>query len=196
MEKVIILLFLFGLPVLANAQSVASINDKAISSKEFLWVYKKNNLGKNHASYQELSNYLNLYLNFKLKVLDARAQGLDKDTTYLAEISGYEKALKAQKKTAPKNAEFEFIMNEYREGVLMFNISEQKIWNKAAEDEETLKNIYNTRQQEFKGKSFDEVKGELTVIYQSQLENVWLDHLKNKYTIKINESELRKLAKH
>ncbi|RZK49674.1 MAG: hypothetical protein EOO99_04775 [Pedobacter sp.] len=196
MKKVILLLILFGVPIWVQAQVVATINDKSISSKEFLWVYKKNNLGKNQPSYEELSKYLDLYLNFKLKVLDAKNLGLDKDPSYQAEIEGYEKALKAQKKSAPRNSEFDFIMNEYREGVLMFNISEQKVWNKATEDEEALKVIYESRQKtEYLEKSFEEVRGEISMIYQSQLENAWLTHLKNKYTIKINESELRKLAK-
>ena len=55
------------------AQNVATVNGKSISSKEFMWVYKKNHAGVANASYQELNAYLNLYINFKLKVVDAKA---------------------------------------------------------------------------------------------------------------------------
>ncbi|MGF1922883.1 MAG: hypothetical protein ACQUHE_01795, partial [Bacteroidia bacterium] len=58
---------------LAFAQNVASVNGKSISSKEFMWVYKKNHGGVTNASYADLSAYLNLYINFKLKVIDARS---------------------------------------------------------------------------------------------------------------------------
>ncbi len=194
-KRISILLFLFGLPFWSNAQIVATINDKAISSKEFLWVYKKNNLGKNQASYQELANYLELYINFKLKVLDAQNLGLDKEPSYIDEIMLYEKALKAQRKAGPKQAEFDLIMREYREGVLMFNISEQKIWNKAMEDEIALRSIFDKNQSKFKDKSFEEVRGDLAILYQIQLEQEWLSQLKQKHLIQINEGELRKLAK-
>ena len=73
-----------------------------------MWVYKKNHAGITSASYEELSNYLALYINFKLKVVDAKAMNLDADTAYKKEISGYERTLKAQKKTDPKKIEYDF----------------------------------------------------------------------------------------
>ena len=179
----------------AFAQNVASVNGKSISSKEFMWVYKKNHGGLTNATYQELSNYLDLYINFKLKVIDAKAVNLDADTAYKKEINGYESALKKQKKTSPKNVDYDFIMNEYREGVLMFNISERKIWSKSQENESELHNLYTKNKSKYAGKSYEEARGDVIASYQDELETAWIKTLRNKYSVKINQDELRKLAK-
>ena len=68
-----------------------------------MWVYKKNHSGATTAPHKDLAAYLDLYINFKLKVIDAKSMGLDADTAYKAEINGYEHALKKQKKSLPKN---------------------------------------------------------------------------------------------
>ncbi|MBP8067151.1 MAG: hypothetical protein KAY27_01185 [Pedobacter sp.] len=195
MRKVCCIFILCGLNLLAYAQNVAIVNGKSISSKEFMWVYKKNHSGIANASYSDLAAYLDLYINFKLKVIDARSMGLDTDTAYKAEINGYENALKAQKKTSPKNSEYAYIMNEYREGVLMFNISERKIWSKAWDNETKLREFYSTNTSNYANKNFDEVRGQVIADYQQNLENEWIKLLRTKYTVKINEEELRKLAK-
>jgi hypothetical protein len=179
----------------AGAQNIASVNGKSITSKEFMWVYKKNHANNLNSGYQELIDYLNLYINFKLKVLDARANGLDTDTAYKAEIKGYESALKAQKKTTPHGKDYEFIMNEYREGVLMFNISEKHIWNKVTDNEDELKDYYLKNKASYDGKDFEESKGQVLLDYQKSLENEWITSLRAKYIVKINEDEVKKLAK-
>lgn len=194
-RKVCCIFILCSLAHVAFAQNVASVNGKSISSKEFMWVYKKNHAGVANASYQELASYLELYINFKLKVMDAKAIGLDADTAYKKEINGYETALKAQKKTSPKNIEYNFIMNEYREGVLMFNVSEKKIWNKVQDSEGQIHNFYDKNASNYAGKSFDEVRGQVIADYQQSLEDQWIKSLRTKYTVKVNEDELRKLAK-
>ncbi|MEE1947083.1 hypothetical protein VRU48_18300 [Pedobacter sp. KR3-3] len=160
-----------------------------------MWVYKKNHAGVASASYQDLAAYLNLYINFKLKVMDAKAMGLDADTAYKKEINGYEDALKAQKKTSPKNIEYNFIMNEYREGVLMFNVSEKKIWSKVQDDETQIHNFYSKNAGNYAGKSFEDVRGQVIADYQQNLEDQWIKSLRAKYTVKVNDDELRKLAK-
>jgi hypothetical protein len=160
-----------------------------------MWVYKKNHAGIATASYQDLASYLDLYINFKLKVAEAKAMNLDADTAYKKEINGYENALKAQKKTSPKNIEYNFIMNEYREGVLMFNVSEKKIWSKIQDSEAAVEEFYNKNVNAYQGKSYDEVRGQVTADYQQNLENEWIKTLRAKYTVKVNEDELKKLAK-
>jgi len=160
-----------------------------------MWVYKKNHAGITSATYEELANYLTLYINFKLKVIDAKSMNLDADTAYKKEIIGYERTLKAQKKAAAKNIEYDFIMNEYREGVLMFNVSEKKIWNKVLDNEDEVRRHYEKSISKYNGKDFDEVQGQVIADYQQELEKAWINTLRAKYTIKINEEELKKLAK-
>jgi len=176
------------------AQNVAVVNGKSISAKEFTWAYKKSHNGNVSVPYDTLQAYLNLYINFKLKVLDAREMGLDKDADYQQEIKTYEDALATHKKAGVSSKDYDFLLNEYREGVLMFNVSEQKIWNKAQEDEQAINEFYVKNQKNY-NKPLNEVRGAVIADYQQRLEEKWLKSLKQKYQIKINESELKKLAK-
>jgi hypothetical protein len=194
-KKAYLVVFFIALGNLAFAQYVATINGTPISSKEFYWVYKKNHTGEDATSLKELASYLDLYINFKLKVAEAKALGLDKDDAYQQEIAGYERALKAQQKVADDTPEYSYIMNEYREGVLMFNVCEQKIWGKVQEDDEKLKSYFANHSKNYEGKQFEEIRGQVVGDYQQQLEADWIASLRTKYKIKINQSELKKMAK-
>ena len=176
------------------AQNVATVNGKPVSTKEFIWAYKKSHNGSVSADYAALASYLNLYLNFKLKVLDAREMGLDKNPFYQEEIKTYETALDAHKKTSVNNKNHDFLLNEYREGVLMFNVSEQKIWSRAQDDEQAVKDFYHQHKKDYQA-PLSEIRGQVIADYQQNLEEDWLSSLKQKYQIKVNENELRKLAK-
>ena len=159
-----------------------------------MWAYKKSHNGSITADYNDLLAYLNLYINFKLKVLDAREMGLDKDTNYQEEIKSYNDALEAHRKVIRSDKDRDYLLNEYKEGVLMFNVSELKIWDKAQGDEQAITAFYNENKQYY-NKPFNEVKGDVIADYQQKLEESWLKNLREKYPIKINENELRKLAK-
>ncbi len=194
MRKVCSTSILSLLCFVAAAQNVASVNGKSISSKEFMWVYKKNHSGVTSAPLKDLTAYLDLYINFKLKVIDAKSMGMDSETAYKAEINGYENSLKTQKKSSAKNKEYDLILNEYREGVLMFNVSEIKVWSKVQDNESELKDFYANNSAKY-DKRFDDSKGQVIADYQQQLENEWIKSLKSKYIVKINNDELKKLAK-
>lgn len=183
--------FMYGI---SFAQNVAVVNGKSISTKEFMWAYKKSHNGNMSTAYDTLQTYLNLYINFKLKVLDARDMGLDKSASYQEEIKTYEDALNAHKKVGVSNKDRDFLLNEYREGVLMFNVSEQKIWSRAQEDEQAINDFYNKNQKNY-SKPLNEVRGEVIADYQQNLEENWLKSLKQKYQVRINENELKKLAR-
>ncbi|WP_231427226.1 MULTISPECIES: hypothetical protein [Pedobacter] len=176
------------------AQNVAAINGKSISAKEFLWAYKKSHNGTISADYDNLQSYLNLYINFKLKVLDAREMGLDKNPVYQEEVKTYETALANHKKANATHKDHDFLLTEYKEGVLMFNVSEQKIWNKAQDDEQAITSFYAKNQQNY-NKPLSEIKGQVVADYQQILEENWINGLRQKHQIKINENELKKLAK-
>ncbi|RZL47909.1 MAG: hypothetical protein EOO93_24820 [Pedobacter sp.] len=195
MKKAFLVLFFTAVGNFLYAQNVATINGNPISSKEFLWVYKKNHVGEANLNQKELAAYLDLYVNFKLKVIEAKSLGLDTDENYKEEIAGYEDALKAQKKISTDTPEYTYIMNEYREGVLMFNVCEQKIWGKAQEDDEKLKTYYTENAKNYQGKPFEEVRGQVVGDYQQQLEMDWVASLRSKYKIKINQAELKKLTR-
>ncbi len=73
---------------------IAYLGDYPIYQSDFQYVYEKNTNNKDSAyTAQSLKEYLKLYLNFKLKVLDAKAQGVDTTQTFKAELAGYEAQL-------------------------------------------------------------------------------------------------------
>lgn len=180
---------------LSYAQNIARVNNRAIDAKEFMWVFQKNNVDKQRPSLNVVENYLQLYINFRLKVAEAKALGFDLDTNYRNEIAGYEKALKEQSKPSSVSSEYQYIMNEYRDGVLMFNLSEQKIWNKAQEDEAKLKAFFNTHRESYKDKEYAEVRGQVISDFQNQLEQEWIKELRQKYKVEIYPNELKKLTR-
>jgi len=59
----------------------------AIPTEEFAYTFNKNHQG--NASKSEIDEYLNLFINFKLKVMEGRALGLDTLKTYLTELNTY-----------------------------------------------------------------------------------------------------------
>ena len=192
-KKVCCLVILCFLAISTFAQNVAYVNGKPINTKEFIWVFKKNNTGYNEQTLQNLENYLKLYINFKLKVAEAKALGLDTNTAYKQEIINYERTLKTQKRTSTKYKAFDYILNEYREGVLMFNLSEKEIWSKLEEKE--IINFYQKNAPVYQNKNFEDIRSQVISDYQNFLETQWIKVLKTKYTVKVNEDELKKLIK-
>lgn len=89
-----------------------------------------------------------------------------------------------------KYPEFGFLMKEYRDGILLFNISKDKIWDKASKDETILKEIYEKGNFD---KPYNKVRGIVISQYQDQLEKEWLKELKEKYTIEINQEVLKSI---
>lgn len=74
LQSGILILSLLFLAFASQGQSLPlfSIGNKNVSAEEFLNVYKKNNMGKDpDMSESALNDYLNLYINFRLKVQEA-----------------------------------------------------------------------------------------------------------------------------
>ena len=71
-----------------------SVGDTKVAKSEFEYIYKKNNFN-NKADYsrKSLEDYLNLYINFRLKVREALAEDLDKNDRFKEELGSYEKQL-------------------------------------------------------------------------------------------------------
>lgn len=71
-----------------------TLGGKPVYISEFEYVYNKNNGNAENAySRASLQEYLELYTNFKLKVLDAESRGLDTTTAFRLELEGYKQQL-------------------------------------------------------------------------------------------------------
>ncbi len=67
-----------------------TVNGQPVTKEEFLYVYKKNNPDKlNDYSKESLNEYLDLYVNFKLKVTEARAEKIDTTEKVREELQKY-----------------------------------------------------------------------------------------------------------
>lgn len=177
------------------AQSVAVVNGKTISQREFVWIYKKHRPGNTRPSLTELVSFLNIYIDFKLKVEDALAAGLDQDSTYKAETSNYEHALLESAPPEAKTADFSLVIKEYKEALLLFNRSQEKIWDRLEDDDNTIHEYYISHRDVYSSKSYDEAKTEVVADYQKKLECDWVTALRNKYKITIDQSILASLIR-
>lgn len=87
------LLVLFGSAnALASDPVLMKINGKPVYKSEFEYIYNKNN-SNNSLDKKTLDEYVDLFVNFKLKVEEAKAQGLDTTQSFISELAGYRSQL-------------------------------------------------------------------------------------------------------
>ena len=76
-------------PEQANHSDVLmTINGKPVSAEEFLYIYEKNNQA-GALDPKTMDEYLDMFINFKLKVAEAEAQGIDTTAAFKKELKGY-----------------------------------------------------------------------------------------------------------
>jgi peptidyl-prolyl cis-trans isomerase SurA len=76
-----------------NDEVLMTIAGKQIYVSEFLNIYQKNNVKGETIDKKSLNEYLELFINFKLKVKQAEELGLDTVATFKNELSGYREQL-------------------------------------------------------------------------------------------------------
>ena len=89
------LVFVFSLSVLAqdNAGVLLQIGDENIDAEEFWAIYQKNSRINQQSEKTSLKEYLDLYINFKLKVKEAKDAKMDTAAAFIKELEGYRKQL-------------------------------------------------------------------------------------------------------
>ena len=103
MKKIILLLLIsFSIKSFAN-ENVLTIGDENVSLKEFENIFFKNNDLESFTK-EYLDEYMELFINFKLKVKEAESLGMDTLSTFVNELEGYRKQLS---KPYLKDKEFE-----------------------------------------------------------------------------------------
>ena len=75
-----------------NDPVLMTINGKSVHKSEFEYIYNKNN-SNNSLDKKTLEEYVDLFVNFKLKVEEAKAQGLDTTKSFVNELAGYRSQL-------------------------------------------------------------------------------------------------------
>jgi len=83
-----------GFAQLEGDEVLLNIGDEEVTVDEFLYVYKKNNPSADSAiDMEDLKEYLDLYINFRLKVMEAKEMKLDTAEKFKKELEGYRKQL-------------------------------------------------------------------------------------------------------
>jgi len=136
--------------------------ERSITSKQVFidklkteYNYSENTEGKNKLRNKNSNDSLE-YNNFELFKIDNKSytieqfqEFLKKTTTepvlYLSKFNDwveYEITAIEDSKLEEKFPDFRYLLQEYHDGILLFNISEEKIWNFAAEDTVGLEEFY------------------------------------------------------
>ncbi len=72
-----------------NEDVLLTIGNQNITVGDFMAIYKKNNPKGNNLDKTNLNEYIDLFINFKLKVKEAEDLGLDTLTSFKTELNGY-----------------------------------------------------------------------------------------------------------
>ena len=78
--------------VFSQTETLMTIGNKKIPKQEFIRIYKKNNTNSIN-NIKSVDDYLQLFENFKLKVIEAENQKLDTNKSFIKELEGYRKQL-------------------------------------------------------------------------------------------------------
>lgn len=92
-------------------QTLITINDRIVTVSEFERIYKKNN-NLNTVDQKSIEEYLELFINFKLKVLEAERLKLDTAQAFINELSGYRNQL-AKPYLTDKDADEKILLEAY-----------------------------------------------------------------------------------
>ena len=79
---------------IAAGPTVETLGPVAVPANEFAYVYRKNNgTAADYGTRASVAEYLDLYTNFRLKVLEAERRGLDTTQAFKRELDGYRQQL-------------------------------------------------------------------------------------------------------
>ena len=91
MKKVLLSIILLAGAMIGFAQEdkvLMTINGEPVMLSEFMYIYEKNNQ-ETSLEKKSMEEYLDLFINFKLKVTEAIAQGVDTTEAFKKELAGY-----------------------------------------------------------------------------------------------------------
>ena len=95
MKKLALLLFFvvsFLFEGIAQDKVIMTVNNTPVYFSEFVNVYTKNNKNPD-TSKEALDEYMELFVNYKLKVAEAERLGMDTNQIFLKELNGYRRQL-------------------------------------------------------------------------------------------------------
>ena len=165
MKKSFITILLCGFiifDIFCNDDVLLKIHDREITKDEFLRIYNKNN-NSNTIDNKSIEEYLELFINFKLKVIEAEELGYDTVPSFIKEFEQYRKQL-VKPYLLDKDAEERLIQEAYDR--MKYEVKASHILVKVGEKaspEDTLaayNKIMSIRQRVLDGEDFSKVAAE------------------------------------
>jgi len=144
--------------------AILKIENKEVKLSEFESIYKKNNNNPT-VDRKDLEEYLELFINFKLKVHDAEKLGLDTTKAFIDELEGYRKQLTQPYLTDKDVSEelikeaYERMKQEIRAGHILIKLSPDA---PAKDTLEAYNELLKIRKRVKNGESFDAIGASLT----------------------------------
>ena len=158
--KQFLLIFLFTFSfIFSQDKHLMKIGDNLIFPDEFLNIYNKNRTDADTVlKADEIDEYINLFINFKLKVIEAESLGMDTLTSFKKELAGYRNQLSKSYLNDTKVTE-ELLKEAYERLKYEINASHILITlDPSATPEDTLKaynKINSIRKEFYNGASFE-----------------------------------------
>ena len=147
-----------------------------------------------------------------IKILDKNLKYIDfatflEDNQRKSTATSYQKLISDQYKTFVKynalevyknnleseNSDYKFVIKEYREGLLLFNLMQDKIWTVRDSDSTKLKMFFNENKNKYT--SFEEDRGKVIGDFQQFQEELWINSLKSKHKLTLNKRTIKRLKK-
>ena len=130
MKKIVLFILLLSNINISFSQNILQIDDKTISLAEFENIFYKNNYNDT-IDKQYLDEYIELFINFKLKVLEAESLYMDTISTFIKELDGYKEQLA---KPYLRNKEFDDLMIKEAYDRMLFDVKASHILIKVNEE--------------------------------------------------------------
>ena len=111
----------------ADNRPVMTIDGRNVTADEFRYLYRKNL--DNGAEASTPRDYASLFALFKMKVYEAEAAGIDTTDAFRQELDIYYATID------PTDT---LLRNEYRDGMLLFEISNRMVWERSTADSQGL----------------------------------------------------------
>jgi len=91
--------------------------------------------------------------------------------------------------------EFAKTLKEYEDGIVVFDLMQQKIWQKSTSDTLGLQEYFSNHKSDYNFTELKDNKGKVMSDYQTFLENELMNSLQQKYKVTIRKRVIKKLVK-
>lgn len=126
-------------PLRADDRIVMSIDDNNYTVDDFLYLYLKNR--NNGGETINTHDYATMFAVFRMKVMEAEAAGIDTTQSFKSELEYY---------CASLDDNDIKLRQEYRDGMLLFEISDRRVWRQSTDDSDSLEELFNIQRDKYK----------------------------------------------